>query len=138
MAISFYIPDYSTNTHSVTLSRNPVFGSNVFKDRFNQMTEETGDGGQVCVDSGPLVIRGILLIKGLSSTEAANFETWISTYAIYGKNIFSILPPANFDAGAGKGTEITGCYYTGKASTEGLLTIVPPGYYDLTFAYRKV
>lgn len=127
----------STIIGSVTINRNPAYGSNWWPKRFNQTKADTADGGLIVNDNGPDILEGMLVLTNVDKTEAASLRTYLTGTAIYSKNSFNITPPANTDLGNGNGTLIA-VNYVGEPSLAGVFDYIPPGMYNIRIPYRKV
>lgn len=124
----------STTIGSVTITRNPAFGTAWHHIRFNQQSIRSADATSITYDNGPNVIEGILIINNVSKTEAGSLLTYLKGTAIFGKNSFTITPPTNTDLGKGAGTAIT-CYYNGGNDFDGVFTLMSPGVYKISLPY---
>jgi hypothetical protein len=123
---------------TVTINRNPVPRHNWSKQRYNQYTRITADGGRKTYDNGPTVLTGTLVLKAVAKSEGDILRTYITDTAVFGKNSFTITPPANTDLGAGDGVAITTAYFEGD-SLEGVFQLSPNGLlYTITLPYWKL
>lgn len=123
---------------TVTISRNPSTSSKHWTERYNQRTQLTADAGRATYDNGPSVLRGVLVINGVSQADKLSLETYLKSTAIFGKNSFTITPPSNTDLGGGIGTALTSAYYDGGESDEGVYEMAGTSeLWTITFPYWK-
>ena len=123
---------------NVTINRNPSVQSRWWKERLNQKTMITADGGRATYDNGPTLLRGVIVLNLVLKSEGDALRTYITDTAVYGKNSFTIDPPANTDLGSGTGTDVTTAYYDGGLSLEGLFEPSANGLlYTINFPYWK-
>lgn len=126
----------STVIGSVTINRNPAYGTTWAASRINQVSVETADGGFAVYDAGVKIIRGVLVLNAVDKTEGDSLRTYLEDTAIFQKNTFTIDPPANTDLGAGAGTAIT-VNFDGGQSLDGVFELVPPALYNIRIPWRK-
>jgi len=122
---------------TVTINRNPSFGTQWWSRRLNQSRIETADGGFVVVDNGPDVVEGVLVLVNVDKTEAESLRTYLTGTAVYCKNSFTMTPPANTDLGNGNGTAITVNLFS-DPTMGGIFDFIAPGMYNIRLPYRKV
>ena len=122
---------------SVTINKNPAFGTNWATEVINQHTRMTATADRVTYDSSSKIIRGTILLKNVAKSEGDSLRTYLEDTAEYGLNSFTIDPPAGVDLGAGDGTALTLCFYDGGPTLEGVFDLIPPGFYNITLPYWK-
>lgn len=132
MSISF-IKDAVT----VTISKNPSFGSEFYFDRKNQSIEETVDGTLRVYDAGPTILMGNIILKYVSKTEGDALISFIKSTIVFSKETFTIDPPAGTDLGGGAGIDIQSCNLV-ETSIKGMFEYISPGVYNINIPYRKV
>lgn len=115
-----------------------IYGTDFVPVRCNHQTVETADGALKAYDFGPTVIKGSLLMKGISKVNGTAFRSFIEYTLFYGLNAFSIDALVNQDLGSGPNTALTGVKYDGGRTLEGVLTLVAPGTFNINFPYRFV
>jgi hypothetical protein len=134
--ISLTLTQTSGGSAVVTVSCAVVFGTNWFDKRWNHYAVRSADAGTTVYDVGPNEIEGVILMKGLSSTDGGNLITWIRDSVIFDTYLFTISAIANLNLGKGTNTACTSCRYNGAPSLEGIYDFVAPGIYDFNFPYR--
>ena len=122
---------------SVTINKNPAYGTQWHKIRLNHKSRLVADGTRRTYDNGPEIIKGTIILRNVLKSEGDSLRTYLTDTAIYQKNSFTITPPANTDLGAGVGTALTGCYYDGGNNIDGVFEYIAPGKYNIKFPYHK-
>ena len=121
-----------------TINRNPSNQTRWWKERLNQKTLFTADGGRATYDNGPTILRGIIVLNLVVRSEGDTLRDYITGTAVWEENSFTIEPPTNTDLGAGAGTNVTSAYFDGGISLE---TVFQPSanglLYTINFPYWK-
>ena len=119
---------------TVTITRNPAFGTDWWPFRVNQYSVVTADGGFKTWDAGPTVIEGIIIINNILKSQGDDLRDLLSVTALFASSVVDITPPANTDLGGGAGGQITANIPI--SDLKDVLTLVPPGRYNLRLPYR--
>jgi len=127
----------SISIGTVTITRNPSFGTDWSKDRLNQYTQGTADGGRNTYDNGPNILKGTIVLRNVSKANGDALRTYLTDTAIFGKNSFTITPPASTDLGSGVGTAVTLAFYDGGTNLDGVFEYIAPGIYNINLSYWK-
>ena len=104
----------------ILISRGLDQTSDWSRERMNSSSMVSGSGFVVAYDVGPTLIRGKIVIKHVSQTEAENLRAWLVGTAKFSLNEFTITPTIDDDLGAGYGEAIT-VNYDGQPSTSGII-----------------
>jgi len=120
---------------TVTINKNPAYGTVWWNIRFNQKTIITADATRKTYDNGPEIILGIIFIRNVVKSEGDSLRNYITDTAIFGKNPFTITPPPATDLGNGDGNALSVAYYNGGRDLKGVLELIRPQRYNIKFPY---
>jgi hypothetical protein len=129
----------SVSIGTVTISKNPANTSRHWNERLNQITLTAADGSRTTYGAGPNVLKGMLVIINVDTTEGEALITYLRDTAVFGANSFTIAPPSGVNLGSGVGTSITTAYFDGGTDLSDVLQYkTPRTLCDIRLPYYKV
>jgi hypothetical protein len=124
---------------SVIINKNPANASHHWNERLNQITLTAADGSRITYGTGPNVLKGLLVIINVDTTEGETLITYLRDTAVFGANSFTIVPPTGVNLGSGSGTSITTAYFDGGTDLSEVLQYkTPRTLCDIRLPYYKV
>ena len=120
---------------SVTINKNPSYGTKWAPVRFNQSTIITANASWKTYDNGPEVIIGEIFLRNVLKSEGDSLRDYLTYTAIFGKNSFTITPPDYTDLGKADGVALTNAYFNGGKDLAGVFELIRPQRYNIKFPY---
>lgn len=125
------------NGGTVTINRNPQYGSAFWSVRWNQYSMDTADGSRVTYDNGPEIIEGIIFFRNVDFTEGQDLYDFVTDTIVFSLNQFNVTNnTTNTDIGKGAGVNLTSCNWDGSPDLKGIFTLHKPRVWDIKFPYR--
>jgi hypothetical protein len=141
--VSLVLTQSSGGSEAVTIAGNIVYGIEFYEERLNQFEQMTVEGSTHVSDCGPTLIRGIILINGVSYTDGVALRHWLTDHVIFAKEKFTIGAITNLNLGMGLSTAVStsagaveDARYDGGNTLKDVFTLVAPQNYNIKFPYR--
>lgn len=106
---------------SLSINRNCDPSSTHKLERLNHYSHMTVGGNILTYDSGPSILRGVLVLKYVSHSDAIAFRNFVNDDLRYSLKQFSIEASSVDDLGLGKGVSLSTCKLDGVTDTGALM-----------------